>query len=798
ALLERVPPDAPAEYVHAQYLAGVRLVSAGQASAAEKHFRRVLDLDPQHAKANEKLAVLLNTEGRTWEALPFVQALIRSGQCGRDELLMVGGIDSMMIDNPAFIEKCRQTVPDDPIVLLGRGRLALLRRDDAAQAEAIFRKIVQRDPEQIEALARLGEILLEAPDPALFLRWNASLPKIAEAHPRTWYARGMWAKRNGQPRAAVRCFLEALRLHPNHASSNFQLSQVFISLGEPEAAEPFVERARLLSKLDFTLSQLQNLPDLELMRQVAEINEQLGCWWEAMGWCQAAVLLDPDTEWARAGLRRFRLATLATGEFTIASAQPALAIDLAAYPLPEWPEPGEGVRGPASRGPVDGNVRLVDVAGEAGLSFQYFNGTTPTYGPDHILTAPGGGVGVIDYDADGWPDLYFSQAGLWDQRGPQNPHRDRLFRNLGNGRFADVTESARLGDGEFGAGVAVGDYNGDGFPDLYVANVGPNRLYENLGDGTFREIAAPAGVVGEKDQWSTSAAIVDLDGDGLPEIYCVHYVLLKEALAKDCGKGNQPMGCAPTLFHADQDRLYQNLGDGRFRDVTDACGIRVPDGKGLGIVAADFDGSGRIHVYVGNDTTPNFFFVNATEGPGKPLKLIEKGLEAGLALNENGQCMASMGIAAGDADGDGLLDVYIGTFYHDSNTLLRQNPDHTFTDESRRANLREPTFNMLTFGTQFVDGELDGWLDIIQANGHVDPSYDPDVPDRMSPQYLKNLGQGKFVELTGRSLGPYFQKKCLGRAVAVLDWDRDGKQDVAISHLDVPAGWVRFANSAAG
>ncbi|MHB8972285.1 MAG: FG-GAP-like repeat-containing protein [Pirellulaceae bacterium] len=795
---QRVSADSPAEYVQAQYEAGLRLFHLGRAGEAEQCLRRALQVNPQHLRANERLAVLLQIEGRTWEALPYAQTLIRSGQCGRDELLMVGGFDSMLIDSPSFIENCLREVPDDPIVLLGRGRLALLRKDDAKQAETIFRSILARHPEQIEALARLGELLLEKPERAPFLRWQASLPKVADLHPRTWYARGVWAQRNGQPRAAVRCFVEALRLHPNHVSSNFQLSQVLISLGMPEAATPFVERARLLSKLDFTLSQLQSLPDLELMRQVAEMNEQLGGVWESMGWSNVALLLDPETTWARQRLTRSNHRSIASDNFILVEFQPALAFDISEYPLPVWPAPDEQESQADTQSAVDGNVQLIDVAQESGISFQYFNGTTRTYGPDHIMTAPGGGMGVIDYDCDGWPDLYFAQAGPWDQRGDQNTYLDRLFRNLGDGRFVDVTEQAGLREGNFSGGIAVGDYNDDGFPDIYVLNIGESRLFENMCDGTFRDVTEAAGCGGDDDKWSTSGVIVDLNGDGFPEIYSVNYVLLDEALAKDCGQKGKAMGCAPTLFHAKQDRLFLNLGNGRFEDVTEECGIVVPDGKGLAVVAADFSGTGHMDLFVANDTTPDFYFSNQVQRPGEPLCFVERGVELGLAMNAAGQSQASMGLTLGDANGDQLLDVYIGTFYHDSNTLFLQDIANTFSDETRSAGLREPTFKMLTFGAQFVDADLDGWLDLVQANGHVDRSYDPSVPDLMRPQFFKNRGDGQFVELTSESLGPYFQQQYLGRAVAIVDFDRDGKPDVCVSHLDVPAALLANRSPNAG
>jgi len=796
-----VSDKSPEEYVAAQYGLAMLLYHEGRATAAETCLRHVLELDPLHVRANHRLAILLQIEGRTWEALPHAQAVIRRGRCGHDELLMIGALDAMMIDDPAWIDKCLRTVPDDPVVLLGRAQFALVRRDDAAEAESIFRRVVAKFPEQMEAQARLGEVLLQKADSAEFLRWNASLPKSAELHPRTWYARGLWAKRNGQPRAAVRCFLEALRLHPVHASSNFQLSQTLLALGLSEAAKPFIERSRMLAKVEYTMSQLRDMKDVELMRQMSEAHEEMGLPWDALGWAHVVHLLAPDTAWARQRLARPNRSLDASLDFMPLSSQPARAVDLSQYPLPTWPEPRPdsaiaGRSRPASDRVIDGDIRWVDDAAASGLNFQYFNGTTTAQGPDHIIQANGSGVGVVDFDGDLWPDLYFVQGGLYEQRGPSNPYPDRLFRNLGNGRFEDVTEQARLGDRDYGQGVSVGDVNDDGFADIYVSNIGRNRLYENMGDGTYLDVTGQAGVGGQ-DVWSTSAAIVDLNNDALPEIYVVNYVVLKEALDRACGQRGYSMSCAPTLFHFEQDRLYQNLGDGRFRDITDESGIRVTDGKGLGIVATDFDGSGRINLLVGNDTTPNLYFVNQTPASGGPPRFAESGLEYGLALNEAGQSQASMGIGVADANGDGLLDVVVGTFYQDSNTLFVQTPDHMFFDHSRQAGIRELTFNILTFGTQFLDADWDGWPDLLLANGHVERSYASDKPDLMLPRCLQNVGQGKFVELSSRSLGPYFQKSYLGRTIAVVDWNRDGKDDACITHLESPSALLTNRTPAA-
>lgn len=782
--LQRVPDSQPAEYVHAQYWSATRLLVLGRAAEAERALRNVVALDPHHRQANDKLAELLQIEGRTWEALPHAQRVLSSGWCGRSQLLMIGGVDSMMVHDPHFVETCLLSVPSDSLVLLGAARLALIdnRMDEA---EKVLRRIVQDDRDQVEAQARLGELLLQKSDTATFLAWHTALPAHADSHPLVWYVRGLWAKQNGQPRAAVRAFLEALRRNPNHASSSFQLSQVLVALGSPETAEAFAERARLLSKLEFLLHELRALTDLRMMQQVVEIQQQTGRWWEAAGWCYAALAVDPKAAWAKRNVAQPLHAMAAMAGFTDANHQPALGLELKAWPLPVLPRAAVAGVAEAARGPIDGEVRLVDVAAETGLDFRYYNGTESHSGLGHILETTGGGVGVLDYDADGWPDLYFAQSGPWQERGEQAKFRDRLFRNRGDGHFEDVTEQAGLGDGEFSQGLAVGDYNSDGFPDLYLANVGHNRLYENHGDGTFRDVTSVADVAGE--DWSSSCAVVDLNGDALPDIYVVNYLLLDEVLERHCDQQGHPMGCSPTMFTAAQDRMYLNLGDGRFRDITEQSGIRVADGKGLGVVAADLDSSGTMDLFVGNDTTANFYFVNQTNAPGQHPEFVEQGILSGLAFNEAGQAQACMGIALGDANGDGLTDLFIGNFYSDSNTLYLQNHEHLFVDDTRRAQLREPSFFLLTFGTQFIDADADGWQDLLLSNGHVDRPLDPNIPALMPPQYFRNRSGGTFDELSSRSLGSYFQRQYLGRSVALLDWDRDGREDACISHLDAPA-----------
>ena len=782
---QQVKDDGSADAVHALYRAGERLMATGYAREAEQYLRRALHHDPGHVKANKKLAVLLQIQGRTWESVPFVRRLLLDESIAKADLLMVGAIDTTFVEDYQFIENCLEADLSNSAVLLGRARHELtMSRFDGA--ERLLRTVVDERPDLIEAQARLGRILLDRGADAEFLEWQRKLPADAGSHPETWYVQGLWARRTGQMPAAIRCFLEAVVKDPNHKGAVFQLSQLLNDPEHAKLAEKLAQRSQRLSQLHYLLMEVRFGYDVQLVRKVIELLDALDRPLEAAGWCYILELWKLGHEdWAKS--RGMQLVNrIPPGyELTLPSAQLAASIDRSKYPLPHWLNSTSRADIAASESLIDGEVRFTDMASDVGIDFQYFNGTTEKVGLEHILQATGGGVAVIDYDQDGWPDLYFIQSGPFPIEAGQTRYTNRMYRNLGDGRFADVTAATGLEDPSYGQGVAVGDYNGDGFPDLYVANFGRNRLYQNQGDGSFIDVTGQAGVGG--DHWTTSCMIVDLDGDALPEIYAANYALKDEVLELKCKHGDQPRTCAPTLLTADQDQLYRNLADGRFENVTLRSGVVATDGKGLGLVAADFEGIGRLNIFVANDTSANFYFRNETAAPGHPLAFKEQGIISGLGFDEIGNVQACMGVAAGDANGDGLLDLFVTNFYGESNVLYTQNPDRSFSDSTRDANLRDSGFQMLGFGTQFIDGELDGWQDLIITNGHIDLTFAHGNPDRMPPQYLRNKGDGKFVELTSESLGSYFQGRYFGRALAKLDWNRDGREDVCISHLDVPA-----------
>jgi tetratricopeptide (TPR) repeat protein len=761
----------------------------GRVTEAERHLRRALELSPYDIEANSRLGHVLQISGRNWEAIPHFFILIRRGKCRGDELVGFAAPERFYRADDRQEEIARFADQPDALLMLARARRALF-ENQQAESEALLREVISAAPQLGEAHGRLGRIIHDRGDAAEFLQWRGSLPTGVRNHPEVWFVQGLQARRLGQIEGAVRCFLETLNQSPNHLAASVQIAGCLDQLNRPDLAAEFVRHGESLAKLESLLNILRNDTNPKFIHETIASLAGMGRFWEAAGWSYVMTHLEEvDKSDARRDVRRWLKLARQDAQQNAVSFNPASKLRLSDFAEPRWigtASPGT----PVSPLPVDDIPwSFQDDAGRVGISFRYFEGTTEATRLQHIFNVVGGGLAAADYDLDGWPDLYLAQANNWRDPSPQPDYPDRLFRNLPGQPFQDVTVPAGLGDLNFTHGVTVGDFNQDGFPDLYLGNLGPNRLYLNNGDGTFIDVTAAAGVAG--NEWTTSSVFADFNADGLPDLYVANYSLIDETAKKLCKRANgEPMACTPDVLTAEFHRFHLNSGDGSFRDVTAAAGLRQPNGRGLGLVAWDFGGDGRLGLFVGNDTSANFLFINEGNGPDGTPRFREEAVIRGVAFDVDGNAQACMGVAAGDANGDGRIDMYVTNFFGESDTLYSQRADGMFDDATRPFALRDAGYWTLGFGCQFADFDGDGWEDLIATNGHVDQQSRRGDPDRTPPQLFRNRHGRKFDEIAPAKLGAFFQKGYLGRGLAKLDWNRDGRVDFAVSHLHDPFALV--------
>ena len=426
--------------------------------------------------------------------------------------------------------------------------------------------------------------------------------------------------------------------------------------------------------------------------------------------------------------------------------------------------------------PTSSQVRAVhftDVTGKFGVKCRHTNGER---GEKYFIEPIGSGVALFDFDNDGDLDFYFVNGSTLPKVDAPMPPTNVLYRNDGD-IFTDVTNEASVGDTGYGLGCCVGDYNNDGFTDLYVTNYGANVLYRNNGNGTFTDVADAAGVDG--NQFSSGCAFVDIDTDGYLDLYVVNYVQFDPDTNPECTRQGVRTYCTPEALEGAADILYRNNGDGTFTDVTAKAGISSANGKGLGVVCGDIDNDGDVDIFVANDTTPNFLYRNDSN---TAIKMTEDALFAGVALSEEGRAYSGMGANLGDFDNDGYLDIVITNFQDQTNSLYHNAQSGFFNEVSFAKGVGERSLPYLAWGVDFIDFNNDGWLDLFVANGHLDDNIAEMDPIGTYPQPNQLFLNNRGVNFSENPDATIAQRK-VSRGTAFGDIDNDGDVDIVVSNL---------------
>ncbi len=447
------------------------------------------------------------------------------------------------------------------------------------------------------------------------------------------------------------------------------------------------------------------------------------------------------------------------------------------------PSPSPSPTTPRPSGPIE----FTDVSAQSGIHFKHNSGA---FGKKYLPETLGAGGAFLDFDNDGWQDILIVNSTAWPERKTPKSFL-ALYHNNQDGTFTNVTRQAGLAIEMYGIGVAVADYDNDGNEDIYITCVGPNHLFRNLGNSKFADVTARAGV--GDPSFSTGAVWFDYDNDGKLDLFVANYVewsIEKDQLCSLDGKNKSY--CTPQSYQGQSPTLYHNKGNGTFENVTQRAGLNDPSCKALGAALLDYNGDGRLDLFVANDTEPNKLYKNNGNGT-----FTDEAVAAGVAFSEAGTARAGMGVDAGDYDGSGRQGVVVGNFTNESMALYSNDGAGLFTDEAPKSGIGKMSAQSLTFAVFFFDYDLDGLLDIFAANGHVSDDISvvqPNVKYAQPPHLFRNKGKKKFEEKTGQ-LGRALQRAIVGRGAAYGDFDNDGDLDLLITSNNGPARLLRNENA---
>lgn len=775
--LAQIPADSPLAGPSAGQ-AAEWMVAQGDLGSAEQKLKALLKEYPNAVPGLRLLAKIYNAQGRRWDAFRYLDRLIRLGDFTTLELLASVDLRDYFDDEPVRMAYT-QAHPSEPFVRFAVIRSKLLRNAYAQYFEEL-QQLSLDHPELLEPWVWTATSLLELERFDELAQWLNDKHDGAEKHPEYWYSLGGLLLENQRPEPAARSFCEAIQLDRRHVAAHQGLASALLAMGRVDEAQRVRTFGNDLVTINDLVQQISyQYGEPKLYARIASMYRALGDDVAAFGWSAIGATLghSPMTEDLKAEQQALR-----KGKSTPAAV-------LQSLPWTEWERPSQPPRSVGRPEPsltqttIDG-IRMEDVAATLGVTSAYQNGAKPDRSW-YTIEGVGGGVGAIDYDRDGWPDLCFSEAG--DSPTLPNPvyQPKTFFRSLQGKAFVEIAQQACLADVGYGQGVGVCDIDQDGFQDLMFANLGVSRIYRNNGDGTFefRTIDQPD----TQSIWNSSLHAADVNGDHLPDLLDASYIYGKEAITKWCETSNSARGsCNPKIFPPGKNRIHSSLGDWSWSMAPNEFLESIQTGYTFGTLVTNLDQREGNDVFFANDVSPNLLLTSQRDSANGQRVLVERAAAAGVAVDSIGRAQACMGISCGDQNRDGLLDIIVTNFYNEPSTLYLQTLPGVFVDGTRRSKLGTYTHDQLSFGSQFLDLDHDGWLDLVAVNGHIDDLRSENIPFHMPTQILKNE-RGVFRWLQSPSPGPYFDSKWIGRSLQSLDFNRDGKLDLVATHLDRPA-----------
>ncbi len=766
--LDSIPDTDPQITRIAQGMSAQWQIMRGDWLASEAKLRSIVEQNPKDLAAQRDLVETLHRQSRRYEALAPLYSLISNRSIDQGLLLALLDLRQPLLRGDALAE-LKKSYPNNSSI------------DIAVAYEAIFREDYDLAIEQLSALktdAEPGSIIQSylaycfAKTSKFDLAASAlrKVPLSERKTPLVWIAEGLLHDELEAHESSAACYAQALGVYNGDSEAWVALARSLSKLDSKLSVSDYVNAAIQTKQLMQIIGESGDKPPITAIEQLVAQLTKLGRHQEATAWANLYRLsITPGNSDSR------------TAEFQW---RPQLVVDVASryremnYSTLAIDNAENSIAVPLSN---PGKISLINVANEKGLSFVHDQSAATAQGLK-MYQSFGGGVGVIDINLDGWQDLVFPK-GEGDPRVTSATRLTGVFLNRNGNDWSDVSEARLVGDDAWGVGIAAGDYNADGFPDLLMANLGVNTLWCNQGDGTFQKIDVPS-FAAASDSATTSAAIADVTADGLPDLICINYASVEDMHQRVCATDQGRKGvCAPTEYASQNDLLLVNLGQGEFADAKLIANASQSDGRGFGVLVGDFDGKPGNDFFVANDMNANTLFLR--DADASDYSFVDDATARGLAFDNKGTPQASMGMAHGDFDRDGRIDFFITNFFDEVNVVYCAKKDGSFVDRSRRFGFHAVNKQTLGFGTQANDLDRDGWLDLVVLNGHIDDFRYKGLPYAMLPEVFAGTSK-EFKKISNQQLDNYFQEAAVGRVLSTIDWNNDLRMDFLATHLDRP------------